>query len=147
MYTMSNEYVIIAPVSGTSFKYLHMTICFLGHVDDKKLDIIKEDLQILSKQVLPLEITFGHADLFGPNYEIPVLLVDIVDKDKLKLLDEFYQKYHAPTEEGVEDTGHQNYHVNVKKVLGELSLLDSRSLNTLNLKQIGDHPAIIYDGL
>ena len=63
---------------GLPYPGLHMTIAFLGDLDDDwvKLDIVKQDMQDLP---LNFMCTFGEEEMFGENNDVPVRIVHVSD--------------------------------------------------------------------
>lgn len=129
-------YTVGMRVPNTTNPHLHMTLCYLGELNDQEIQTIKSDLDHLSALVVPLHIEFGERDLFGPNNDIPVRLVKITDKDKKSLLDQFYRKYHK-AEVGIPEGDSQNFHITIKTIIHEADSLNEMILSEVFMKPVG----------
>lgn len=139
------EYTVGYRIPNEANPFLHMTVAFLGELDEKQLDEVKKDLFELSQHIFPLTIAFSDKmDMFGPKNDIPVRTLRIWDDKALDALRAFYKK-HGRAEHGLPMLDTPNYHVTVKKPQEQLAI-EKLGLGkeivikgTLFCKQLGPH--------
>ena len=128
------EYVVGILIPGTKNPFLHMTICVIQA--PRWGEQVLQDVKALAAAVLPLEVSFGDRDMFGPEKTLPVRLMKVLHPQKKELLDNFYRSYFTPLP-GEEDRLTQTFHVSIKKVLGEADSLNEMALPVMFLKVVG----------
>lgn len=128
------EYVVGVLIPGTSNPFLHMTICVIQ--EERWSDHVVKEVEALAAAVLPLPVTFGECALFGPDKNVPVRLMQVIDPKSKALLDAFYRDHFTPLK-GEEDRLTQNFHVSIKKIPNEANALSPMTLPVMFLKVVG----------
>jgi hypothetical protein len=110
-------------VTGTSDPKLHMTICL---VPEPKAESSRftDELEALSKAVLPVTLILGNNALFGKDATIPVRMVTIADAAKRDLIEAFMLTHHRPPASDVHRGAKQVFHLSVK----DLSPMEAETL-------------------
>lgn len=122
---------------------LHMTLCYVGECDDDRLIRIKNAMNKL-KPHLPIHLKFTEKDLFGPDNDIPVQKVKIVDYGhKIVPTEEsflnFYKEFYVH-QDGLPDELKKapNYHITIKNAGWWVATADGFLGEEIFLKQIGN---------
>jgi 2'-5' RNA ligase len=117
-----------------------MTLAYLGACDASRLEQAKKQLTNIANQVLPLVVTFGKDDMFGPKNDIPVRLCILPDVAREKL-GEFYKQFAVPEPGLTASHAEQVFHVS-KRGAADLDQANGFIGHVIFIKQLGPHDPI-----
>jgi hypothetical protein len=121
---------------GKHINPAHMTISFLGAIDEKLLPEVIRDLETTVAR--PLKLCFGEKDFLGTRKDVEVRLCEIVngEPDDKKVVTEFAQKWNGSQH----DTG--MFHVTKKHMGAELDGMTEVVCTNWYLKPLGPYPPV-----
>jgi len=127
-------------IPGFEGSYHHITLTFLGVPSTEAICEINELFtQLINLKPIRFNVT-GH-DKFGPNSDIPVLLVDFENSETRNLCISFHQKC-GVAERNMSFLEVPNYHISLGKnadILSNTKIGTTFTATNVQIKELGPH--------
>lgn len=131
------RYTVGLRVPSATDPTLHVTLCYLGEADEKKLVEVYAELYQFQASLPIKGLYLGYA-MFGPKEDVPVRLVAVEGEVREKL-QALYTKFGVPEPGMSFHPVKPNYHVNMKKVEAEIRAAEFFIGHEIFVKQLGPH--------
>jgi hypothetical protein len=130
---------------GTDYGFMHMTTGFHGVLTDSELDVLQKEMTKLFGQVKGSTISIVGEDKYGPNKDIPVLLLK-PEGECMEVVHGFYTKHGVKDSWMKEKPESHNYHVSARNDKLRALLKEEGSFVVTNwfVKQLGPHDPCLY---
>lgn len=126
------KYVICMGVQNSAKE--HITLCFLGERNDIEIEEIQMFLQSLKIHENRPSIKIIGEDLFGPNKNMPVWLIQLTDKKYKEPIQKLFTKYNVE-QEHTKGITFPNLHIT--KTANERHIDDILKLDSVYIKIVG----------
>ena len=136
------EYTVGLRIHGFSNEYLHMSLAFIGKLNQEKINDLKESAELLAKEILPIRFVLDKEGMLGSNFDVPVRYAKVIDEQKKKTIIDFYCDYADSTDEHFHGREGPNFHVTLKKCEKELLFGTEIESKEIFLKPLGKHDPI-----